>query len=608
MAGRDLLSGGAPKGRNLLAEQLQAESDKGAFETIDDIVRSVAGGMTFGFADEAAAAGNAAIGQGDYRRNLEQEQARDESISPYVSIPGQIAGGLATGGLGAMRAMGSKAIQNAPRLARAAGYAGVGATEGGIAGAGFAKPGDRAEGATTGAALGGALGLAVPAVGAAFREGVRAYQNLRGSARDVAKRKLTESLQRDGMNLDEAVARVNQMGERGSFADLGVNVGGLAESIATKPGAGLKTAEEALEARHGGQVDRIADAFESATPAQRSLVLTDMSPRFRETLKTRVPITDQFRELAERPSIQTAWTNAQKLAREQGEDLPPLQNIISDPRFLEVETTVLNWLKKGLDDVIEPKRDAVTGMVSSEYGKNILDAMKKSRFDFRSMVRDLNPSYGKMLDEFGSVFKLDEAADIGRRALNMKERDISKTVARLSDEQKGAFQRALVDDIKSRYAGVSEAGGDISARLVRMSPKLRAAFGDKAEGIMNTLKQEHDFVKTRGRVLGNSRTAYRQAAQQDLGNEGLSFAMDAATGTPTKTMLNALRNYVMRPRDDVSDKIAPLLFQQGPQSRSALIAELMRQDVAKKTAQSQTSGMTGALLGSGAIPQITGAR
>ena len=591
-----------------VSEATPNKKDKGFFETVDDVVRSVADGLTFGWANELSAAANSAIGDGDYRSNLAKEQKRTEGISPWVEIPGQIAGGLATGGYGAFKAMGSQAVKNAPRIARAAGYGGIGATEGAVAGAGFAKPGQRTEGAVEGAALVLGLGLAVPAVGTGFSLAKKAYLNLRGDAKEVAQRKLIQNLQRDGMSLDEAVARVDKMGGSGSFADLGGNVGGLAETVATKPGMGLSIAEETLEARHGGQVDRIADAFENATPQQRAAVLTDMSPRFRTTLKTQVPITDQFRELSSRPSIQAAWKAAQKLAREQGEDLPPLSGIVGDSRYLEVETTVLNWLKKGLDDVIEPKRDAVTGVVSSEHGKNLLEAMKKSRYDFRSMVRDLNPEYGKMLDEFGSVFKLDEAAEIGLRALNMKERDITKVVSRFSPEQKGAFQRSFVEDLNSRYAGVSEAGGDISARLVRMSPKIRAAFGDKAEDIIKTLKQEHTFSKTRNRVLGNSRTAYRGAAQADMADDGLGFAVDAATGTPSITMLKALKGYLQRPRDDVSDQLSPMLFQQGATSRDALLRELMEKQSKLSAGQSRASGMTGALLGSGAIPRITGAR
>src|SRR3546814_5073520 len=71
----------------------------------EDVVRSVASGMTFGLADEAAAGlssltgiGEQPGGQGDYESNLAAERARDEQIPKGTRIAGEVAGGLATGG------------------------------------------------------------------------------------------------------------------------------------------------------------------------------------------------------------------------------------------------------------------------------------------------------------------------------------------------------------------------------------------------------------------------------------------------------------------------------------------------------------------------------
>src|SRR5690606_34776355 len=86
----------------------KAPESKGSFggrllRGVDDAVRSIASGMTFWRADEAAAGMSALTGiggqggGGGYEANLAAERARDKPIPPEIAIPGQIAGGVATG-------------------------------------------------------------------------------------------------------------------------------------------------------------------------------------------------------------------------------------------------------------------------------------------------------------------------------------------------------------------------------------------------------------------------------------------------------------------------------------------------------------------------------
>ena len=75
---------------------------------VDDVVRSVEQGATFGFGDELNAAeqtiehplfgtgSNAPTMSQRYAENLAAERARMAQISPYVAVPGQLAGGAAT--------------------------------------------------------------------------------------------------------------------------------------------------------------------------------------------------------------------------------------------------------------------------------------------------------------------------------------------------------------------------------------------------------------------------------------------------------------------------------------------------------------------------------
>jgi hypothetical protein len=149
---------GAGQGQGSLTEGLRA---------VDDFGRSVASGMSFGFADELAAGASSLTGvgaqpggQGDYSSNLAAERGRDEAIPASIAIPGQIAGALTTG-LGAGRA--GLTLLNAakPTVASMAGRgAAEGAAYGALHGAGHAEGGmqERAEGAAWGTLLGALTG------------------------------------------------------------------------------------------------------------------------------------------------------------------------------------------------------------------------------------------------------------------------------------------------------------------------------------------------------------------------------------------------------------------------------------------------------------------
>ena len=137
-------------------------------------------GATFGFADEITDALGALIAGGlsedltigeafgQARELTKERQARQLEQQPVATIGANIAGGLLTGGAGATTKAGAaigRSLRTGNLAARTAKGAAVGATSGAAFGAGTSE--DRLSGAGQGAILGGALGAAVPAVGAA---------------------------------------------------------------------------------------------------------------------------------------------------------------------------------------------------------------------------------------------------------------------------------------------------------------------------------------------------------------------------------------------------------------------------------------------------------
>lgn len=180
----------------------------GISKKIDQAVRSIAQGVTLGYADRIAAKLESLTGiggkSGDYEGNLKAERAKTAAVPGEISIPGEIAGAVAgtvaggpiVRGAGAIAGAAVPAVANAasriPGIIRAGlGAAGVGAVAGSSQGdTGAERLQNAKTGAVAGAVTGGTLaagGKLFGAVGDKIMTSV-----IRPTARDIA----------DGFSLD----------------------------------------------------------------------------------------------------------------------------------------------------------------------------------------------------------------------------------------------------------------------------------------------------------------------------------------------------------------------------------------------------------------------
>ncbi len=188
--------GPQPSVRARMRERVQARRNPQrtinqlTFRDVDDFIRSVAEGVTFGFADEAAAGLNTVTGLGqgmDFASNLDVERQRQSEIPTGTRIAGNIAGGflIPGGAAGAARltagvpgvAPVTRTLARATAPTRSArGTAGQGAAFGVLSGAGAAEgePSARLQDALLGGAAGGAIGGALGVAGRAVSPRVSA--------------------------------------------------------------------------------------------------------------------------------------------------------------------------------------------------------------------------------------------------------------------------------------------------------------------------------------------------------------------------------------------------------------------------------------------------
>jgi hypothetical protein len=254
----------------------QAELDRLRSENMTELGALFTGlgqGLTFGFSDEIAG-GIAATFLAPfsdetfdeiYDRQVEEGIFGRENIRigqekhPVLSFAGELVGGLPTG-LGMFKA-GSTVLKNAPKLAK---YAGIGAAEGAIYGAGVAGEGGTIEGAEKGATFGAALGPV--GLGVGHVAGKLVDKVVLPVTRIATETPNTEAIRliRDRLYADEidvatAQRELDKLGPQAVLADLQGGVQGLAEVVATKGGRPRTLAGVVLEGRQRGQQQRVLE-------------------------------------------------------------------------------------------------------------------------------------------------------------------------------------------------------------------------------------------------------------------------------------------------------------------------------------------------------------
>lgn len=518
------------------------QQSKGVLGYVDDAVRSVANGLTFGYADELAAKGNELIGRGDYASNIAQERARDEQIPAAIAIPGQIAGAVGSTVLAAPVAVASGLARATAALPAVARFGALGAAEGALAGSGNATEGQRAQGAGTGAVIGGVIGSVAPAVVHNVARGSRAIRNALSPEANVSA-DLARAIVRDADDPASLMARANNASiDRQGIATLadvgGENVRGLVERVAQTPGAGRTQVVPALTQRQQGQAMRIANDLRSLTGTHKSAVET-----VNETMSARAA--------AARPLYKQAMA----------------VDVAQDPRVVEavMNETSTGWGRAILNSTAVKRtlqtEYGVTGTPGPEHLMPIIDAWKKAADDIVgeavrsgnankarvisqmrdrviSVVDDANPDYKAARDAWAGPSQYLDSIERGRGILKTTEsaEEFAARFRALPQAEQEGERIGAISSIIGKMGNDAAKLGDMTKFL--RSPEVRAKIAaimptdEAAQAWARRLDFEVTSSELTGRALGNSATARRLAERQDAENLAGDLVMDALTGSP----------------------------------------------------------------------------
>jgi hypothetical protein len=612
------------KGLGGLYDFIAGESNR-AVKSSEDQLRSVASGMTFGLADEAAAGAAALTGVGrqegagdDYSSNLAAERARDEQIPTGTRIAGEVAGGIATGS-GLARAGGAVLGVVAPKagqaLARLPGYVkavGTGGAVGGAYGAGTAEggAGNRLAGAATGAALGaGTAGLAYPLVKAG-EAGIRAIgrglENRMGPA-TAGQGKVLQAMERDQMTPAKVRARLRALGPQATLADAGgENLTGLARAAAGVPGPAKNRAAIVLNQRAEGEAARLTQKinknlkpkdFFAAEDEFLGNLRSNAAEIYQEAYQAGKQLESKtLTRLLERPIARDAMKEAAELAGIEGRRLSALDPTLTaqakeavklgllDPGVVPkggigrgITTEAIDDLKKGLDSIIDRETNQFTGGLTKRGA--LIAGFKR---DLLREVDSLNPLYAKARATYAGDAEVLNALRLGRDFMKLDPEEITRAMAGMSIGAQQAYRSGAaraMKDIIDNTPDMASASRRLFGKSVTRQ-RLQAMFPDQEtyNDLARALLSESRFSQVRNTVLGGSPTAARLAEQSDLGvDPGIVQGALQGRGGLISGLVRAGMDKLTQPNPVMANELSKMLFSRNqPMNQLALDQLLAR--------------------------------
>ena len=554
-------------------------------------------GLTAGTADEMMAGTAALFGPEtyDYYHNELGRMRRDfADENPGLALGGEITGGAL--GLGKLTgaALAKTAGQSALRRGGAA--AGVGAGEGAVYG--FAT-GDglenRLEQAGTDAVIGAVAGsiggkIIEAGVGVAGAVAKGILRKVNDTPAKEVERLVIRAAEAEGIDANEAIKILKELGPEATFMDLGNNFRMLARDIKSKVGTGKTLLPEFLDTRQRGvleegatkatnsQQSRLLDAaVESSGKDGQNLrrsmeeVQAEMKavadPIYDAAYSTPFMMNPEIARLLEKPAARAAYESASTRINNKPGDisLSPVQRLDETIRALQDQA----------DALFRENRVAEAG--------DIKDLALALRSQLDEGVPDLQTARQTWRE--GSAIK--RAGEKGRGLLQqgVDPEDLADDVADMSAAELDMFRRGGMKAIERRLADTADnrdAGALLSNRET-MREKLGMLFDDPAP-FQRQLDAERAFTETKRIVSGGSITNEAGQVQKDLGSEVAVNLASSLRGTKSDMAIRVFEFLLGEGRmsDEAATEIAQLMVKRGMSDQE--VRELLNDAAFKRAA------------------------
>jgi len=421
---------------------------------------------------------------------------------------------------------------------------------------------DLAEGAqrvgiatATGATIGSALPPGIKALGfggTAIANFFRRFTEKGQATR--ALRKVAEALERDGFTPQQALERINKLGPEAALIDVGENSRALGFTIAGVPGKGKTQVTKFLRNRQegtrnpetgvieGGQVNRIQDHIDQLvkanffTETQRLANLNKAAKLYTNAYANNQQIESRVIDrILKTPSGRRAFQQARKTLQDLRKNVSKTDPELADQLLESGGKATGKGVGKGLKleflDQVKQELFDIEQAAKSQFGKPTSKsrAISQLRRDFIKALDDVDATgdYAKARlmagDKLANQEALESGADFLSKSKFSTPEDLGVALQEMSPEARHLFRVGAAQALKGKISEVVTRA-DASKKLIdiqSLERKVKLAFGDnkKFQQYVELLENEKDLFRAVTEVLGNSKTAARGAALDDLSRD-----------------------------------------------------------------------------------------
>jgi hypothetical protein len=578
----------------------------------------------------------------NYRANRDtvrgmQDQQREEN--PWTTGLTQMAASgplMLLGGGGAV-APGANAVRTTGVLANTGRAAATGVGYGAVGGLGNSRAetlGGMALDTGVGATLGGVLGAgSTPVIAGMGAAGSNIHARLsEAAAARHASEKIAQAFARDGRGsvftsgqanpVTQAAARLGKLGDEAALVDAGgKNVNQLLDTLATLPGQTKDAVVQLQRQRTAGAAGRLRDAANTATGANGQRLNTTIEaldqtrrqaagPLYERLRQVSVTADDELGQIVQAANQLGALGEARTMATALREpfSLDPAQPGTWAMRDLD-------HVKRGLDAMIQ-KNMTPTGQTTP-----VGMAFTRLRDSLVAKLDGLttNPQTGQSLyrsarDAYAGPSQLMDAAQRGRQALAQDEAGVQAMVRGMSGGELEAFRIGAFEALRGKLGTQSGQTNIINMwKEPATREKLQVIFGDERSFREFATAAAREGVLKRVQSVGTgSQTASRGAGMADLDagamGEMASAVGNAKAGNPLGAFgaARALWGRVATP-ETVRNQMGNQLLSRGPQAQQNLnsLRDLIQQINLQQATTYGNVGTGSALIGNQLVRPIS---
>jgi hypothetical protein len=371
---------------------------------------------------------------------------------------------------------------------------------------------------------------------------------------------ISEALKTDKTTVEQLKNRLSNAGESATIADIvGEEVKSLGKSLTEQKGTSKQLATAVFDTRQAKQADRIYETgkkltggvgksalenFDTITERQR----TAAQPLYDKAYEKNIPI-DKIRHLLDRPLMKKAMNKASDiLENETGTKVDV--NQFFDKNTVAVNTKVLDYIKRGFDDVITKGKTPLGGQTNET---RIANNLKNQLLD---IVDIENPDFGKARSIWADDQATKQALELGQSFLKGDKDLTSAIVTKYTPSEKEMFVEGVLSKFKEML-GTSREGINKASQILTPNKlqALKPAFPDEQtfKEFEKTLRFEDKIARTRFSILGKHQSPESLSETAKLSGDQLGFFANLATGNVKWAAGHGLREALKNTFNKVAD-------------------------------------------------------